>query len=178
MSTRSGAVNVTAAVVTPIIVVICCIGVMSRGGKTEEPIATADPAEVAARLVVRLDTATAELDLPMDALVAHTGFCDAPNFEVPPKDRYVVVTGYRYTPGVSAQNDHIIALYERWGELGWQAEIDFDSYTGMADTEASDAGDGFSAFTDWRELTVSVTSPCYLFEGEPVWGEITPAPAL
>lgn len=145
------------------------------GGRVPaEPVGTADPADVAARLIVRLDTATAELGLSPDARVVHTGFCGAATYEAAPKDRYVVVAGYRYTPGVSAQNDHIVALYEHWGALGWAAEIRFDGYTGLASGEASDAGDAFKALTDWREMSVSVTSPCYLFQGEPVWGAVTP----
>lgn len=177
MADNSGRFNFIVAVVAPIVIVACCIAVGAQTGENAETLGTADPAEVAARLVVRLDTAVADLELAALTRVSHTGFCEAETFDAAPKDRYVVAVGYHYTPGVSAQNDHIIALYERWTELGWEAEIVFRT-DGFARAAATDADDTFKARTDWRELVVSVTSPCYLFPGEPVWGEVTPADPL
>ncbi|HEY1180344.1 MAG TPA: hypothetical protein VGF17_29660 [Phytomonospora sp.] len=166
------------AILAPIVVVACCVFAIGRGGTSEEPVGTADPAEVAARLAVRLDTATAAIGLPLDGSVFYTGRCDAPNFEVAPDDRFVLVARYHYTPEVSAQNDDVIGLYEHWETLGWGPELHFVAETGLADAEAEDAGDAFRAATDWRETSVAVSSPCYRFAGEPVWGEVTPADVL
>ena len=156
------------------------------GQDAAEPVGTADPADVAARLVTRLDTATAEIGLPVDGRKFNTVTCAADGFEVAAKDRYTVVVRYHFVPEGSAENNDVSALYEYWGGLGWKAEIRYNGgpgrdedngvgHSGFAIAEATDAGDSFRAETDWLETAVWVVSPCYLFAGEAVWGEITPA---
>lgn len=152
------------AVMTALLLTAC-------GRESPRPVGTADPADVAARLVIRLDTATAEVGLPVDGRKFNTITCGSGGFDPAPKDRYMVVVRYHYTPADSAENDDVRALYERWGELGWKAEIrytggpgrDDDSgvgHSGFAVAEATDAGDSFRAETDWLETAVWVTSPC------------------
>lgn len=170
-----------------ILTVVAALTLLAACGRdVVEPVGTAEPADVAARLVIRLDTATAEIGLPLDGREFNTVTCAVEGFDVPPKDRYMVAGQYHYVPEPGTENDGVRALYEYWGELGWKAEIRYNGgpgrdsdngvgHSGFAVAEATDAGDTFTAETDWLETVVWVVSPCYLFASEPVWGEITPA---
>lgn len=158
-------------------------------GHAPEAVGTAAPADVAARLSGRLDTATARIGVPVVGRSFSASRCKTEAFSARPTDRFTIIATYFFAFAESADpaahNDDVVALHQYWLTLGWDAELSYETkefnaaYYKVARADATDVGDTFRAENSWERLSVVVASPCYLFgDLEPVWGDVTPAPSV